>query len=105
MMRYENLHLTMPSEHLYVVIMYSRATFVKSRGGYYLQDPKADEVACVAGGFVRAGSKRLVAKPPQRAAKLPPHSSRGFAAKTFDPTRTKPPATQATDEGGKHLSK
>ena len=27
---------------------------------------------------------------------LPPHSSRGFAAKTFDPVQTKPPATQAS---------
>ena len=49
------------------------------------------EIACVACGFVRAGSKVLVAK-------LPPHSSRGFAAKTFNTMEPKPPATQASQE-------
>ena len=56
-------------------------------------------VACVAGGFVYAGSKGLAVK--SREKPLPPHSSRSFAATTFDPARTKPPATQAR-HGGKH---
>ena len=54
-------------------------------------------IACVAGGFCRAGSKVLAAKPREERGESG-FAARcgGSAAKTFDPARTNPPATQAT---------
>ena len=54
----------------------------------------ASHIACVADGFSRAASKVLAVKPREEWGGS--GVSRGFAAKTFDPTRTKPPATKAT---------
>ena len=71
-------------------------------------------LACVAGGFVHAGSKRLAVKPPQRAAKprlreqnqpLPPHSSRGFTAKTFDQREQNHQLRRLTESGLRKIIK
>ena len=75
---------TKQSTNSYDIITYSKP----------LQKLFLISLACVAGDFGHAVLKVLAAKPREEWGGSG-YFSRGLAAKTFDPARTKPPATQA----------